>query len=136
MRTLISISLLLTLLNCGKSGNIKYYRGEEAQFQKFINPTPLTSPNLNQDKSIVNNDYPIQIALYQDKKFYYDLPNLGDGQGTWDYENGHLKLTAKRSLFDMVIEVHPRDEAIKTLAIEFRDRFGLKSIKVENENMD
>lgn len=136
MRTFIGIALLLPLIGCGKSDTVKYYRGELIDFQKFINPSDSNNPNLNLDRSFVNNDYPIQIALYQDNQFYYDLPNLGDGKGTWAYKDGHLRLTAKRTIFDMVIEVHPRDQEVKSLAIEFRDRFGLKVLTVENENID
>lgn len=135
MRNLIAVAFL-ALLSCGKDNSIKYYKAQPADFQKFINSHNLVTPNLSLDRFVVNNEYPIQIALYQDQKFYYDLPNLGDGEGSWKYQNGYLRLTAKRSLFDMIIDIHHRDQDLKNLAIEFRDRFGLKTLKVENENMD
>ncbi len=62
---------------------------------RYINQKALLEdPNLTLDKSIINSTYPIQLALYQDGRFYYDLPNLGDGTGTWRTEGGVLVLKA------------------------------------------
>jgi hypothetical protein len=91
---------------------------------------------MNLDKSILNAEYPFQIALYKDGKFYYDLPNLGDGVGTWKYTSGgKIQLKSKRSLFDMYIDVHGSDEASESLTIQFKDRFGPNTLKMTNVNM-
>jgi hypothetical protein len=68
-----------------------------------------TLPNLSIDRKIVNNSYPIEIALYNNNKFYYDLPNLGDGTGEW---------------------IHAADIKAENFAIKFIDRFGINKIKV------
>ncbi len=128
--------MLLTAVSCGKQGSAKLYRVDEAQLTKFVNQKNMPgSPNLTLDKSIVNTSYPIEIALYKDGQFYYDLPNLGDGKGTWKNENGKIELKAKRTLFDMYIKVQASDEAAETLSIQFTDRFGPNTLKMMNVNI-
>jgi len=130
------VFLLLLLSSCGKEKKIPLYRGAETDYQKFVNQRNLSAPNTNADKTIRNNDYPIEIALYNDHRFYYDLPNLGDGTGTWEFEDGKLHLKAKREIFDMEIDVQGRDPEIQNLAISFTDRFGSQTLEVTNENME
>ena len=131
----VLLSLLL-LSSCGKKQKLTLTRAPVAAFQKYVNPKDIEAqPNLNADRTIVNNDYPIEIALYRDKRFYYNLPNLGDGKGSWEYEKGYLLLKARRDLFDMVIEIHPTDEGAERLALRFIDRFGLNLISTETMNL-
>ena len=51
--------------------------------QKNLND--LNDVDFNDDISIINPDYPIEIWLYENNKYYYDLPNLGSGVGTWSH---------------------------------------------------
>lgn len=131
-KTLLAI-LAFTLISCGGKSGPKVHAVSEESFSKFINEKNLPAdPNLNLDKSIVNNDYPIQIALYKNNKFYYDLPNLDAGTGTWSFSNGQLVLKSKHRLFDMRIDVHSLDEAGNKLAIKFIDRHGPQTLKMAN----
>lgn len=129
---LIMMALTLTFSSCGKNDEkIEFHKADRAQFSKLINNGPLpTHPNLSVDQKIVNNSYPIEIALYDNNKFYYDLPNLGDGTGDWIYINGRIELRAKRDIFDMYIELHATDIKADNFAIKFIDRFGINKIKV------
>lgn len=126
------------LASCGGKSAPRYYPATAESLSKFVNDKSLTSstPNLSLDKSILNSEYPIQIALYKDNRFYYDLPNLGDGTGTWEYKDGQIVLKAKRSLFDMKIQVHAIDEAVQNVAIEFTDRFGPNVLRTEKQNFE
>lgn len=127
---------LLILLSCGKQGSGKLHQVTETSFAKFVNEKPLPAdPNLTLDKSIVNHSYPIQIALYNDGNFYYDLPNLGDGVGTWRSSGGKIKLLSKRSLFDMHIEIQGNDEQTSSVSIQFADRFGPNTLNMSNVNI-
>lgn len=127
---------LVFLVSCGKGGNAKLYKVESDSLTKFVNQKSMSKkPNLTIDKSIVNNSYPIEIALYNDGKFYYDLPNLGDGKGTWKLNKGVIELKAKRTLFDMYIEVKATDVEAKSLTIQFTDRFGPNTLKMVNNNI-
>jgi hypothetical protein len=67
---------------------------------------------LTLDKSLIKNDYPIKIALYQDQRFDYHLLNLGSGRGKWKFKDGKLELRASRKIFDMFIEVYGADRDI------------------------
>ena len=115
--------------------DVVFFTTKNEDFAKYINQkaAPL-EPNLTLDKSIINNDYPIEIALYSDNKWYYNLPTLGDGFGTWSYDNGMIKLHAERILFDMHIDIKATNEAANAVAIEFADRFGPRVLKMENQN--
>lgn len=128
--------VLVALAGCGKKGKDNLHSIKTKEIPKFVNQKSMPSdPNLTLDKSIVNNAYPIQIALYANKRFYYDLPNLGDGHGTWSESNGVIELRAKRTLFDMYIEVKANDPEAKTLSIQFTDRFGPNTLKMMNVNI-
>jgi hypothetical protein len=138
-KTFILLAMMV-LTACGKGKSVKFYPATEDQFSEIVNSKNLyANPNLTLDKAFVNNDYPIEIALYKDNKFFYNLPNLGIGVGDWAYDKGHLKLTTKRKIFDMdvdmKIEVHALDDLSKNLAIRFIDRFGIRILKVQKENM-
>lgn len=131
------LMILVFLSACGNEGRTKkFHKAKEVEFAKFVNKKEMPrSPNLSLDKSIVNNDYPIEIALYEDHKFYYDLPNLGDGTGTWQYFDGHIVLKAKRTIFNMNIDVYGKDEKMEKVLIKFSDRHGPKELEAENINI-
>ncbi len=129
--------ILILVSACGGKGKTKFVAAKEENFAKLINDKDMPSdPNLTLDKSIINNSYPIQLALYKDGKFYYDLPTLNDGTGTWTYNNGQITLKSKHRLFDMRIDVRALDEDAKNIAITFIDRFGPHTLKMDNENIE
>jgi hypothetical protein len=131
------LSILFLNFSCGDKGTTPdIYSAKPEDFQKFVNDRALSEPDLAKDKTIINVEYPIEIALYKDGQFYYNLPKLGDGTGTWEFDDGHLHLKAKRKLFDMRIDVFGRDEKTENLVIRFVDRFGLNTLVVEKENME
>jgi len=138
-KTLFIIFLLMLGISCipqkHEKSDVVFFTTKNEDFNKYINQknTPEL-PNLTLDKTIINNDYPIEIALYRDKKWYYNLPNLGDGFGTWSYENGKIKLFAERILFDMHIDIKATNQGAENVAIEFADRFGPRILKMQNQN--
>lgn len=93
------------------------------------------TPDFNSDITVVNNDYPITLAIYKDKKFYYDLPNLQEGSGTWEWKDGKIELRAKLPIFDMYIEVYGSDANFTATKIQFKDRFGSETLKMESTNL-
>jgi hypothetical protein len=129
MKLLLLITLLLS---CGPKKGLDYHELKKDQFDPIVNQmdTPA-QPDLGAVKTILNRDYPIEIAIFKDGQWYYDLPNLGDGKGTWKYEDGRLKLFARRNIFDMEIEVVGADADAQELAIKFVDRFGHQIMPVE-----
>jgi hypothetical protein len=135
MKTILMMALVV-LVGCGKKGKDNLHKITGSTQTQYVNAKSMPrDPNLTLDKSFVNNSYPIQIALYNDGKFYYDLPNLGDGHGTWKNAGGVIELRAKRTLFDMYIEVKANDTEAKSLSIQFTDRFGPNTLKMVNVNI-
>ena len=140
MKVILFLSVLLVTGCTGKSAssNVSLHKASlESDYTKFINQSDLgkQEPNLTLDKTIVNNEYPIEIALYKNNKFFYNLPNLGTGKGSWKYKDGMIALRASRTIFDMYIEIYGADAEIKQVAIQFSDRFGPNTLKMDNSNI-
>lgn len=134
------IFFTLVLCSCGKSlkdkSDITFFKVNEKSFSKYINPKSIPEqPNLSLDKTIYNNEYPIEIAIYENNKWYYNLPNLGDGKGEWRIEDGRIKLFAKRTLFNMYIDIISNDVDANSVKIQFTDRFGQQNLPMQNLNI-
>lgn len=122
-------------MSCGPKKDFEFYATDKKDFDHMINKQSAPAkPDMGKLKTILNRDYPIEIALFEDGKWYYDLPNLDDGFGTWKYEDGAIKLYAERDLFDMEIDVVALKESAKELGIMFVDRYGLQTMKAEKIN--
>lgn len=137
MKTSALALMTLLLFSCGKkSEDVELVEVKAEAFSPYINDKNMPStPNLSLDKYLVDNTYPIALSLYKDQKFYYDLPNLGDGTGTWSYSEGRIELRAELELFDMYIELYTADAAAKRILIRFRDRHGRNTIKMIKQNI-
>ena len=126
------IILLIILIGCGEKGKLDFVELKKEDFKPIINEASVPAkPDLAQVKTIINRDYPIEIALFEDGRWYYDLPNLDDGFGTWKFKDGKLVLKAERDLFDMEIDVLSLNGDASKLGIHFQDRFGFRTIEVE-----
>ena len=132
--------IALILVSCGKKDNLDFYEVEKKDFDHLINDSKKRTTSKPHDldfaktKTILNRDYPIEIALYDDGKWFYDLPNLDKGSGTWKYTEGRLELFAERDLFDMHIDVVVLEEDGKIIGIDFVDRHGRQVLPVEKIN--
>ncbi len=140
MKYVFLVSFVLNLISCTevqKSKNIlNFNKVEKESFSKIINNKSLREgANLQEDKHLLNRDYPIEISLYADGKWYYNLDNLGDGNGTWKYQDGRLVLYAKRVLFDMHIDIEATDKNATKFVIKFSDRFGPRVLRAESLNL-
>lgn len=135
--SLLILTILIGVSCTGKSDSTSLHSAPDAgAYTKFVNQKNMPSdPNLTIDKTIINHKYPIEIALYKDGRFFYDLPNLGTGKGKWKYEDGKIELRASRKIFDMYIEVYGADASIEAAAIQFNDRFGSNTLKMESKNL-
>lgn len=142
MSNLLQLFVIFVGLNffgCGaksKRSELEFYPIKRENFQKFINKKgPRKEQDLSKDIHIVNNDYPFEISFYDDGSWYYNLANLGDGKGTWEFKTGKLELFAQRTLFDMYVDVESADAQSSSLIIKFVDRHGPKTLKMENRNL-
>ena len=135
------LAICFNLMSCNminsKKSNLSFYKVDQKSFDRYLNKKNMRDGvNLQVDKHIINRDYPIEISLYENGEWYYNLDNLGDGRGTWKYESGKLKLHAKRTLFDMHIELESIKEDGSDIVIKFSDRFGPNTLKIEQLNLN
>ena len=145
----MKLSLLCSLIfivSCGQSspkGELRFFEKKFEQVSPLINAgNPRSAPDPLLDKTIYNDEYPLEIILYGDKTFYYNLPKLGEGRGNWVYEKGQMILKANHLIerlnfeFEMEYEIAPLDIEGKKLEIRFTDRFGTKTYELAKRNIN
>ncbi|MBL7665997.1 MAG: hypothetical protein JNM93_12755 [Bacteriovoracaceae bacterium] len=134
----LGISLCYLAVACQELSNntsqVKVFLREESHYLKLVNDSK-NEANLNKDIYLANDDYPIELALYENKRFYYNLPNYGEGYGSWKYDQGKIQLEARTAHFPMHIDLVSVEEKGTGFAITFRDRFGPKVLKVDLANV-
>ena len=144
MPRMVFFSLLLSLLTSCLEGVDQTYQPIERQrvaltsFSPIVNAKELKTKedvDFNEDTSIQNRDYPVEIWLYSNNKYYYDLPNLGEGIGSWTYKDGYLTLENNHHIkaidlkIDMNYELYFAKE--NQMKLSFSDRFGGKILDLE-----
>jgi hypothetical protein len=143
MKSLFYLLIVFLVSSCGGAKDkteLKFFTVAIKDFTPYVNQKNAPArPDLTADKVIINSEYPIEISLYQDKKWFYELANLGTGFGTWKFEDGVLKLTTEREILgikrNMNIDVEAISEGAADLAIKFRDRFGPRILEMEKKNI-
>jgi hypothetical protein len=119
---------LLVLMGCSGDYKMATYEREKNFFALFENAGQEESQaakNLENIKLLhTDEQFPIRLALYDNGRFYYQVDELGNGYGDWTYENGGLKLTTRRKIFDMNFYVVAKAQQGTDLVIKFFDRHG------------
>ena len=141
---LTTFSLFLIFLFCSckeEQGKLVFYESKIENYDKFINEKEMPlNPNLNVDKVIIDEEYPVEIAIYKDGRFFYNLENLGSGSGVWEHKDGSIILSAKREIFfkirDMIYKFSILKEDGTQASLEFRDRFSLHQASVKFRNIN
>lgn len=131
---ILLLSLIGFIVGCSEKRLIEHTR-DEAFFTKNVNTSEKfakAEKNLNDFKLLVTSDvYNMRYALFDNGKFYYQVDKLGNGEGTWTYKEGFLKLHASRSFFDMNLNLVATEATGDGMALQFLDRHGLNHVKVE-----
>jgi hypothetical protein len=129
-------------VGCGKKAEVKLFSATEESYSKFVNAKTSPQgelPDISSDKHVVNQQYPVEIALYSDHRFYYNLPNLGDGYGTWKYEDGKIVMLTKREILgkniEMTYELQANDPNAENVSVQFTDRWGAQSFRLKSNNL-
>ena len=137
IKTTLFISCLFTL---GCSGDYKMvdYQRDEKFFTTFQNPSTEIGEAAAKIETLklfqTNDDYPIRLAIYDNGKFYYQVDELGTGIGDWKYEDGGLKLTTRRKIFDLNFYLTATAAEGEELVVKFFDRHGFNQHKLEYRN--
>lgn len=121
--------IALLALSCRGEYELKnpysYKKSEKEYFNSY-----LSDEKSKTEVTLVNTGYPIEINLLSNETFKYKLDVLGEGEGSWSYEDGYLKLYAERELFVMKMLLNQAD-GIEHPILEFRDRFGPNFLEME-----
>ena len=131
--------VLLFVISCGKPDPAIFFEKDMTHYQQLINPTDIKSNIPASDKTLYyekssQHDFDMELTLYNDNKFSYNMPTLGEGTGSWKYEKGHLNLFATRPLFDMHMRIDSLDKNGHEVGVSFTDRFGPKTWKLKIRN--
>lgn len=130
----------LFMSSCGQKGSMSFDEKEKLtkdDSEYLINQRNMpASPDLGEDSFIANYDYPVELSIYKNGKFYYNLDNLGDGTGDWKEVDGIIKLEAEHELFNLGMMINMifyvyKGEGEKQYKLSFRDRHGLKKLNGE-----
>ena len=135
-KTLDYSILFLSLTACQpefhNQNPFEWQEEEEEHYESLVNKFDYHNKlKKNEVLRLVNKEYPIELMLFKDNKFFYVLEDLGEGVGTWKYEEGQLKLYAERKRFVMNIGVHAIKEQQGEFGIEFIDRWGNQYLQIE-----
>lgn len=126
----LAITLAITqLAGCGDL--LQGHSRDPEFYQKVF--SAKTSPkkvNLENEKMIYSEKYPMRLALFDDQKFFYQIDELGSGWGEWKMSDGMVTMFAPRKYFDMRLVLSGADETSDAQVLRFRDRGGIQAIKV------
>lgn len=143
MKILLLSAIVLLFVSCEpqKPTDVKFYQVEQADFDHIINKKDHKTVksgkiDLANYKTLLNRDYPIEVAIFDDGTWYYDLPNLDTGSGTWKFVAGNIRLHANRPLFDININVVATAEKAAKISVEFSDRHGYNLLSAEKINIE
>jgi hypothetical protein len=144
---LILGAIALFLSACGldrpKTSPLRFFKTSSEQLTGVVNEVNGQdhTPQWPREKTLYNEDYPIELALYQDGVFKYNLPRLGTGQGTWTMDQGTISLKAEHKIdwfdftIDMNYEMGAADAEATRFRLQFADRYGPKDIELQKRNI-
>lgn len=110
---------------------------DRAFFNQFVNSAQdfdkTQQHKLSELKLLVSTEkYNMRYALFDNGKVYYEVNNLGDGEGRWTYKDGTLNIFANRMMFDLDLTLSAAAETGDDLKMRFYDRHGEQSVKVQH----
>lgn len=129
MRNLVCALFGLLILNGCSKGSVPAEKKRPISFYApIINSAEQfdgAAQNLSSLKVLASaQKYEMRFAMFDNGKFYYEVGNLGTGQGEWKYRDGYINLFASRHFFDLDIDLRAASGADETLEMSFVDRFG------------
>lgn len=134
MKIVLAVFIGLSLFGCDQGSSSVQHKRDPAFFNRFVNPAKdfaEAEAKLGELKLLVSQQkYKMRYALFDNGKFYYQVDNLGDGQGQWSYRDGALNLFAARMMFDLDLNLVAAKPEGDEMAMQFLDRFGNNTVPV------
>lgn len=134
-RKILMLFFALSVVGCGQKQSGEGSKRDYSFYSHLINPSDQyqqAAANLHEFKLMISNEkYSMRVALFDNGVFYYEVNNLGDGEGTWEYRDGVLKLKAVRTIFDMELEIMAESSESDATIVQFVDRFRFNSVPMQ-----
>lgn len=126
---------MLAFVGCGPKPTAEGSKRDFSFYSHLINPADQyqqASGNLHELKLMISNEkYSMRVAMFDNGVFYYQVNNLGDGEGTWEYREGILKLKAVRTIFDIDLDIMAESSESDATIVQFVDRFRFNSVPMQ-----
>lgn len=124
----------LLLQGCSPAGSLISHQRDADFYSQFVNPSadwPQAESKIDELKVLqTGSEYPMRYVLFDNGKFYYQVDKLGNGEGTWSYENGAMIITAQRTIFKMELAVSAAKDSGEETLVRFYDRHGFNSLPI------
>ena len=135
---IILFSACVSMFGCSNNYKMVQFQRDEAFFKAYQNPAEDLGQAAARIESVkllqTNDDYPIRLSIYSNGKFYYQVDELGNGIGDWHYENGGLRLTSRRKIFDLNFYVTAAEQTGDKIVVKFFDRHGFNQFPLDFRN--
>lgn len=128
---IILLTTLFFVVACSKGGVSAERKRPLSFYAPIVNPAAdfdRAADRMSALKVITSDQkYVMRYALFDNGKFYYEVANLGHGNGTWQFRDGIINLFASRSFFDLDIDLSAAGATDDRLEMNFIDRYGSNS---------
>jgi hypothetical protein len=129
---LFFIFLPLLMAACGPKKSMIANPREPEFYDKLVNSaesSPAVQTKLSSVKLLqTGNELPMRFVLFDNKTFYYQVDRLGNGNGTWAYHDGGIRMFANRPFFDLELYLSAANGEGNALVFRFLDRFGFNTV--------
>lgn len=133
---LILLLCLFIIISCGQQDGPEpeVLNADISDYQGFINSKSISQKDTTKDTYWLNSQYhkgQIKLYLYEDKKFFYSLDNLGTGKGDWFIDEGVLYLNSKYDWIPLNYEVFLGERSPNKYYMKFIDFRGSRVQEVQ-----
>ncbi|MFN9066739.1 MAG: hypothetical protein ACK5V3_05890, partial [Bdellovibrionales bacterium] len=132
------ISFILFVAGCNSKFSMVSSPREPEFFQELINPASLSAqmPNKLEETQLLatGDEYPMRFVMFDNGQFFYQVDRLGEGYGTWSFQEGGVRLFANRKLFDMSIYLGASSDVGDEMQVRFLDRRGFQNVRIQHRD--
>lgn len=128
------VCLSLALQGCSAGDGFVANKRDADFYAQFVNPTnewPQAESRMDELKLLqIDEVYKMRFLLFENGQVYYQINNLGNGNGHWQYVDGALTVIATRPIFDMELTFSAAETEGQKMVVRFIDRHGFNSAPV------
>lgn len=119
---------------CSPGGGLVANKRDAGFYSQFVNENSEWAQAESRIAELkvlqIDDAYSMRFALFENGKVYYQIDRLGNGNGTWEFVEGALQITATRPIFDMELTFSAAEKEGDKTVVRYVDRFGFNSSPV------